>query len=114
MFRAATVVLVGLFGLAPAGCSNGGHSCKLGATCEDYAAKDDKALAIAQHGCETVKGSWQATSCPSAGRIGTCTYAGETGSAVLIYYGDGPDAFTAANASANCEHERHGTWTPAK
>jgi hypothetical protein len=103
MFRVA--LLVGL-----AACSNG-HSCKLGATCEDITAKDDKVVAGAQHDCEAVKGSWTSGSCPTAGRIGTCAV---TGANPVVYYGDGPDAFTVATATANCEHERHGTWTPTK
>lgn len=106
MFRVA--LLVGL-----AACSNG-HSCKLGATCEDYATKDETGLATLKHGCDGMKGTWATSSCPSAGRIGTCTVPREEGSDVINYYGGGPDAFTVANATANCEHERHGTWTRAK
>jgi hypothetical protein len=105
MFR---VVL--LVGLVATGCSNSGHSCKLGATCEDVTATGS-AAAGAQHDCEAVKGTWSSGTCPSADRIGTCAI---TGANTVIYYGDGPDAFTVPTATANCEHERHGTWTPTK
>lgn len=92
--------------LVAAGCGSkgaGGH-CRLGNTCEDQPAGD---LAAAEKECKALTGEWSTGTCPSADEIGSCA----TGQTTRHYYGGGTNAYTKDNASANCEHELHGTWT---
>ena len=94
--------------LALVACSkDGGPSCRIGSTCEEFSAAKPEA----QHDCEAVKGQWVKAACPTDNLVGTCTTsAGEK----RLYYGGGTDAYTPDNAAANCEHELHGTWAVKK
>src|SRR5262245_43894654 len=104
--RTWLLVLAPFVFAAACGNSSSGGNCKLGNVCEEYAASAD--LAAAEKDCKSLTGEWSKGTCSSSDLVGTCVTAQNQ---TRKYYSAGPNGYTKDNASANCEHEFHGTWT---
>ena len=83
-----------------------GYSCWMGKVCEDYAGD----LATHEKECKALAGEWEKHACPTDNLVGTCVTEKKQ---PRMYYGGAQNAYTADTASANCEHELHGSWTAA-
>jgi hypothetical protein len=100
LFVAITVVV----GCNKSGKSEG-YSCWMGNVCEDYGSDITR-----EKDCKALAGEWEKHACPTDNLVGTCVTEKKQ---PRMYYGGAQNAYTADTASANCEHELHGTWTAA-
>ncbi len=102
------VIAVCVMALALGCGTDGRSSCTLGNVCEDFTSGD---LAAHEKDCKALTGDFAKSACPAVSLVGTCVTAQHQS---RRYYAGGANAYTPEAATANCEHEAHGTWTPAK
>ena len=100
---------------AGGGLSSSCNLTSLAAICEDFVGKLVVGIASNQSSCETSKGTYAGTACPTANSVGVCVsnYGTQAEVGLTYYSSGGPTKYDAATQKTACEAKSESTWFEA-